>query len=143
MDHVTLVVNNMDRSIAFFKALGLSLQGTATVEGPWVDALCGLKKTKADIAMMKTPDGHGGIEITKYRRPKLVKSSPKVAPPNTLGLRQIMFEVDDLDKAVKQSKKFGGKLIGNVVNYENFYRLCYLRGPEGLIVALAEAIKPA
>lgn len=140
MDHTTLVVKDLPGAIKFFKDLGMELQGQASVEGPQVDALCGLKKTKADIAMMKTPDGHSGIELTKYHRPAVIKTTPKIMPPNALGLRQIMFEVDDLDGLVKKMKTRGGKLLGEIVEYGGVYKLCYLRGPEGVIVALAQQI---
>ncbi|MEB3223351.1 MAG: VOC family protein [Candidatus Sericytochromatia bacterium] len=140
LDHTTVVVDDLPAAIAFFEALGLSLVGEAAVEGPWVDRLCGLEGCQADIAMMRTPDGHGQLELTRYRHPGLVPLQPAIAPPNALGLRQLMFEVDDLDAAMARLRPHGAVLMGEVVQYEAFYRLCYMRGPAGVIVALAEAI---
>lgn len=140
MDHVTVVVDDLQAAIDFFTTLGMSLVGRASVEGDMVDRLCGLHGTQADIAMMRTPDGHGQLELTKYRAPALVPTEPALAPPNTLGLRQIMFEVDDIDGTVALARERGAELIGEIVQYENSYRLCYLRGPAGIIVALAESL---
>lgn len=140
MDHVTVVVDDLPAAIAFFTTLGMTLMGEAAVEGPWVDRLCGLEGCQADIAMMRTPDGHGQIELTKYRNPGLVAVEPAIAPPNTLGLRQIMFEVDDIEDTVARLRAHGGELMGEVVQYQDVYKLCYLRGPAGIIVALAEAL---
>jgi predicted enzyme related to lactoylglutathione lyase len=110
------------------------------VEGPWVDRLNGLEGVQVDIAMMRTPDGHGRVELTKFRNPQLVGAEPVNAPPNTLGLRQIMFAVEDLDDTVARLRAHGAELIGEVVQYEDLYRLCYMRGPAGIIVALAEEL---
>lgn len=140
MDHVTVVVDDLPAAIAFFTALGMTLGGEAAVEGPWVDRLCGLQGCQADIAMMRTPDGHGQIELTKYRNPGLVAVEPAIAPPNTLGLRQLMFEVDDIDDTVARLRAHGAELMGEVVQYQDFYKLCYMRGPAGIIVALAEEL---
>jgi catechol 2,3-dioxygenase-like lactoylglutathione lyase family enzyme len=140
LHHVTLVVEDLPAAIDFFTTLGMTLEGQTSVEGPTVDRLCGLGGVQADIAMMKTPDGHGRIEMTKYRRPELVPSEPAVAPPNTLGLRQVMFAVTDLDETVARLQTHGAELIGEVVQYGDQYKLCYLRGPAGLIVALAEEL---
>jgi catechol 2,3-dioxygenase-like lactoylglutathione lyase family enzyme len=140
MDHVSIVVDELPSAIAFFTALGMALEGQMPVEGPSVDRLCGLEGVRADIAMMRTPDGHGRVELTKYRKPELVGAEPAVAPPNTLGLRQIMFAVDDLDDAVARLRPHGASLVGEVVQYEDKYKLCYLRGPAGIIVALAEEL---
>ena len=140
MDHVSIVVDELPSAIAFFTALGMALEGQMPVEGPSVDRLCGLEGVRADIAMMRTPDGHGRVELTKYRNPELVGAEPPVAPPNTLGLRQIMFAVDDLDDAVARLRPHGASLVGEVVQYEDKYKLCYLRGPAGIIVALAEEL---
>lgn len=137
MDHVSVVVDDLPAAIAFFTTLGMALEGEAPVEGPAVDRLCGLEDVKADIAMMRTPDGHGRIELTKYRNPALVAAEPAIAPPNTLGLRQIMFAVDDLDDTVA---RLHAELVGEVVEYEGKYKLCYVRGPAGIIVALAEQL---
>jgi catechol 2,3-dioxygenase-like lactoylglutathione lyase family enzyme len=140
MDHVSVVVGDLPAAIAFFTTLGLSLAGEQPVGGPWVDRLCGLEGVQADIAMMRTPDGHGQIELTKYRSPELVVAEPAIAPPNVLGLRQIMFAVEDLNDIVDRLCAHGAELIGEVVQYEDLYRLCYLRGPAGIIVALAEEL---
>jgi catechol 2,3-dioxygenase-like lactoylglutathione lyase family enzyme len=140
MDHVSVVVDDLPAAIIFFTTLGMSLEGQAAVEGPSVDRLCGLEGVQADIAMMRTPDGHGRIELTKYRHPPLVAAEPAVPPANVRGLRQIMFAVDDLDATVARLQAEGTGLVGEVVQYEESYRLCYLRGPAGIIVALAENI---
>lgn len=140
MDHVTVVVEDLPAAIAFFTELGMELVGETSVEGAWVDRLCGLPGCKADIAMVRMPDGHGQLELTKYRNPALVDLQPAIAPPNALGLRQVMFEVDDLAGTIARLRAHGAELIGEVVRYEDFYELCYLRGPAGIIVALAEAL---
>ncbi len=141
MDHVSVVVDDLPAAIAFFIALGMTLEGEEPVAGPVVDRLCGLEGIQADIAMLRTPDGHGRVELTKYRRPPLVEAQPTIPPPNTLGLRQIMFEVDDVDDTVARLRPHGAQLIGDVVQYEDTYRLCYLRGPAGIIIALAQELR--
>ena len=140
MDHVTVVVDDLAAAIAFFTELGMALEGQMSVEGATVDRLCGLDGVQADIAMMRTPDGHGRVELTKYRNPALVGVEPAIAPPNTLGLRQIMFAVEDIDGTVARLGDHGARLIGEMVQYEDSYRLCYLRGPAGIIIALAEEL---
>ena len=140
MDHVSVVVEDLASAISFFKALGMNLEGQMAVEGSTVDRLCGLEGVKADIAMMRTPDGHGRIELTKYRNPALVAAEPANAPPNTLGLRQIMFAVEDMDGTSTRLRAHGAEYIGEPVQYEDKYRLCYMRGPAGIIVALAEEL---
>ena len=140
MDHVSVVVDDLAAAIAFFTALGMALEGKAPVEGPWVDRLCGLDGVQVDIAMMRTPDGHGRVELTTFRRPAPVAAEPAIAPPNTLGLRQIMFAVEDLDATVARLRAHGAERVGEAVQYEDQYRLCYLRGPAGIIVALAEEL---
>lgn len=141
MDHVSVVVDDLSGAIAFFTMLGMELEGQTSVEGLIVDRLCALDGVQADIAMMKTPDGHGRIELTKYRSPEFVDVQPAVAPANTLGLRQIMFAVEDLDKTVDRMLTHGAGLVGEVVKYGSSYKLCYLRGPAGIIVALAEELR--
>jgi catechol 2,3-dioxygenase-like lactoylglutathione lyase family enzyme len=140
MDHVSIIVDDLAAAISFFTTLGMSLEGQMPVEGPWVDRLNGLEGVQVDIAMMRTPDGHSQIELTKFRNPALVDAEPANAPPNTLGLRQIMFAVEDLDDTVARLRAHGSELIGEVVQYEDLYRLCYVRGPAGIIVALAEEL---
>ena len=140
MDHVSVVVDDLAAAIAFFTTLGMALEGKMPVEGPWVDRLCGLEGVQVDIAMMRTPDGHGRVELTKFRNPELVGAEPAIAPPNTLGLRQIMFAVEDIDDTVARLRAHGAELVGEVAQYEDKYRLCYMRGPGGIIVALAEEL---
>ncbi len=140
MDHVSVVVEDLPAAIAFFITLGMTLEGEAPVAGPWVDRICGLEGVQVNIAMMRTPDGHGRVELTKFRSPDLVHSEPGNAPPNTLGLRQIMFAVENLDDSIARLRAHGAKLMGEVVQYEDKYRLCYLRGPAGIIIALAEEL---
>lgn len=139
MDNVAIVVEDLKASIAFFTELGLKLEGEATVEGPWVDRCIGIDGARSDIAMMRMPDGHGGIELTKFQTPRATTAEPN-APVNTLGIRRIMFAVDDIDEVLARLRTHGAELMGEVVQYEDQYRLCYLRGPEGVIVALAQEI---
>ena len=138
MDHVVVVVEDLEAGKAFFAELGMELEGEMPVEGSWVDRVNGIDDVRVEIAMMKTPDGHGKLELTKFHNPKVVGGES--ASPNTLGLRSVMFEVDDIDDTVARLQKHGGELVGEVAQYENAYRLCYLRGPAGIIVALAEDI---
>jgi catechol 2,3-dioxygenase-like lactoylglutathione lyase family enzyme len=140
MDHVSVIVEDLPAAIAFFTTLGMELLGEMPVEGPWVDRLNGLEGVQVNIAMMRTPDGHGQVELTKFRHPALVPAEPAIAPPNTLGLRQIMFAVDDLDETLARLRAHGTELVGELVQYENLYRLCYVRGPAGIIVALAQEL---
>lgn len=140
MDNIGIVVEDLKAAIAFFIELGLELEGEMTVEGQWADRVVGLKGQQTDIALMRTPDGHSKLELMKYRRPKAISAEPKNAPANTLGIRRIMFAVTDIDDAVARLQKRGAKLVGEVVQFEDMYRLCYLRGPEGIIVALAEQL---
>jgi catechol 2,3-dioxygenase-like lactoylglutathione lyase family enzyme len=140
MDHVGIVVDDLPAAIGFFTELGMTLDGQASVEGDWVDQVNGMAGVRADIVMMRTPDGHSGVELTTFRAPDLVSAEPASAPPNTLGLRNIMFAVDGLDDVVARLGAHGGTLLGEVAQYEDIYRLCYLRGPGGIIVALAEEL---
>jgi catechol 2,3-dioxygenase-like lactoylglutathione lyase family enzyme len=140
LDHVSVVVEDLAAAIAFFTALGMTIEGEAPVEGPWVDRVNGLEGVQVDIVMMRTPDGHGRLELTKFRNPKLVEIEPAIAPPNTLGLRSVMFAVDSVDDTVARLRGNGAELIGEVAQYEDKYRLCYMRGPAGIIVALAEEL---
>ncbi len=140
MDHVSIVVDDLEAGIAFFTELGMELEGRAPIEGRWVDRVNGLDGIRIDIAMMRTPDGHNKLELTKFHSPTVVSPEPKNALGNALGLRSIMFVVDDIDATVAGLRGRGAELIGEVVQYEDSYRLGYLRGPEGIIVALAEQI---
>ena len=140
MDHVGVVVDDLEAAIAFFSELGLELEGETTVEGRWVDRVCGLDDVRADIAMMRTPHGHGGLELTKYRRPAAIGAESTSAPANTLGLRNIMFAVDDIADLLDRLGSHGAELVGEVTRYEDSYLLCYVRGPAGIIVALAEQL---
>jgi catechol 2,3-dioxygenase-like lactoylglutathione lyase family enzyme len=140
MDHVSVVVDDLPAAVAFFTTLGMSLEGKMPVEGPWVDRVNGLEGVKVDITMMATPDGNGRLELTKFRNPKLVEIEPAIAPPNALGLRSVMFTVESVDDTVARLRAVGAELIGEVAQYEDKYRLCYMRGPAGIIVALAEEL---
>ena len=140
MDNVGIVVDDLKAAVAFFVELGLELEGEMTVEGQWVDRVVGLKGVRNDIAMMRTPDGNSRLELMKFHSPTVIESEPKNAPANTLGIRRIMFAVDDINDVVARLEKQGAKLVGEVAQYEDMYRLCYLRGPEGIIVALAEQL---
>ena len=139
MEHVGIVVDDLAAAMAFFVELGLELEGEAPVEGRSVDRVVGLEGVRADIAMMRTPDGHGRLELTKFHTPSDRGGDPR-APANTLGGHRIMFAVDDIDDILDRLRPHGAELIGELVRYENSYRLCYLRGPAGIIVALAEQI---
>ena len=141
MDNVGIVFEDLAPAIAFFAELGLDLQGEMTIEGDWSDRVVGLKGQRVDIAMMRTPDGKTGVELMRYQKPKAIPGVPKDAPANTLGIRRIMFAVDDIDDTVARLRKRGAELVGEIVNYEDVYRLCYLRGPEGVVVALAQQLR--
>ena len=140
LDHVSVVVDELAPAIAFFSELGMTLEGEAAVEGPWVDRVNGIEGIQVDIVMMQTPDGHGRLELTKFRNPKLVEIEPAIAPPNTLGLRSVMFTVESVDDTVARMRAKGAELVGEVAQYQDKYRLCYMRGPAGIIVALAEEL---
>lgn len=140
MDHVGVVVDDLEAAVAFFVELGLELEGQAPIEGQWVDRVAGLDGVRVDIAMMRTPDGHGRLELTKFHTPPALSAAPENAPGNTLGLRSIMFAVDDIDATVAGLRARGAELVGEVAQYQDSYRLCYVRGPEGIIVALAEQL---
>jgi catechol 2,3-dioxygenase-like lactoylglutathione lyase family enzyme len=140
LDHISVVVDDLAAAIDFFTELGMSIEGKASVEGPWVDRINNLKNVQADIVMMKTKDGHGRLELTQFRHPPLIKIQPAILPPNALGLRSIMFLVENLDDLVSRLRARGAELVGEVAQYENIYRLCYMRGPGAIIVALAEEL---
>jgi len=140
LDHVSVVVDDLAPAMAFFTALGMTIEGKAAVEGPWVDRVNGIDGVQVDIVMMRTPDGHGRLELTKFRNPDLVAIEPAIAPPNALGLRSVMFAVESVDDTVAALRAHGATLLGEVAQYEDKYRLCYMRGPAGIIVALAEEL---
>jgi catechol 2,3-dioxygenase-like lactoylglutathione lyase family enzyme len=140
LDHVSIVVDDLPAAIDFFTALGMTLHGEAAIEGPWVDRINAIENVQVDIVMMRTPDGQGRLELTKFRNPKLVEIEPAIAPPNTPGLRSVMFTVESVDDTVARLRASGAELIGEVAQYEDKYRLCYMRGPAGIIVALAEEL---
>jgi catechol 2,3-dioxygenase-like lactoylglutathione lyase family enzyme len=141
LHHVSVVVDDLDAAKTFFTALGLELEGETPIEGAWADRINAIDGLRVDIAMMRTPDGHGRLELTKFHSPAAVSEGPQPAPSNTLGLRSVMFEVDDVDAAVETALAHGGELVGEVVRYEDVYRLCYVRGPQGIIVALSEDLR--
>ncbi|HWH93884.1 MAG TPA: VOC family protein [Baekduia sp.] len=140
MDNVLIVVDDLEAAKAFFAELGMELEGEATNEGPWVDQIVGLDDVRSDIAMMRTPDGHGRVELAKFHTPPAVRAEPENAPANALGIRRIMFAVDDIDDVVARLRRHGGELVGEIAQYEDIYRLCFLRGPEGIIIGLAEKL---
>ena len=140
LDHISVVVDDLADAVAFFTALGMTIDGQMPIEGPWVDRINGIEGVRVDIVMMRTPDGHGRLELTKFRHPRLVELEPAIAPPNALGLRSVMCAVESVDDAVARLRAHGAELIGEVVQYEDMYRLCYMRGPAGIIVALAEEL---
>ncbi|WP_460357811.1 VOC family protein [Actinoallomurus acanthiterrae] len=140
MDNVAIVVEDLDAAVAFFTELGMELEGKAEIEGRWADRTVGLDGLRSEIAMMRTPDGHSKLELTKYHAPTAVAAEPENPPPNTLGLHRVMFAVDDIDDTIARLRTHGAELLGEVAQYESIFRLCYLRGPSGIIVALAEQI---
>jgi catechol 2,3-dioxygenase-like lactoylglutathione lyase family enzyme len=140
MDNVAIVVDDLDSAVAFFTELGMELEGRAQIQGVWADRNVGLDGVRSDIAMMRTPDGHGRLELTKYHTPAAADAGPENPPPNTLGLHRVMFAVDDIDDTVVRLRAHGAELLGEVVQYEGIFLLCYVRGPAGIIVALAEQI---
>jgi catechol 2,3-dioxygenase-like lactoylglutathione lyase family enzyme len=140
MDNVLIVVDDLEAAKAFFAELGMELEGKATNEGLWVDRIVGLEGVRSDLAMMRTPDGHGRVELAKFHTPPAVRAEPESAPANALGIRRIMFTVDDVDDVVARLRRHGAELVGEIAQYEDIYRLCFLRGPEGIIIGLAERL---
>ncbi len=140
MDNVLIVVDDLEAATEFFTELGMELEGKTTVEGDWAGRVVGLDGVRADIVMMRTPDGHGRVELSKFHTPPAIRSEPQNAPANTLGIRRIMFAVDDIEDVLARLRTHGAELVGEVAQYEDKYRLCYVRGPEGNIVALAEQL---
>ena len=140
MDNVGIVVDDLDAAVAFFAELGIELEGKGQVEGLWADRTVGLDGARSEIAMMRTPDGHGKLELTRYHAPAAAGTGSQGPPPNTLGLHRVMFAVDDINDTVARLRAHGAELLGEVAQYESMFLLCYLRGPAGIIVALAEQI---
>ncbi|NTS41858.1 VOC family protein [Flavisolibacter sp. BT320] len=139
LDNIGIVVESLDKAILFFTELGLTLQGRATIEGEWAGRVTGLASQQVEIAMMVTPDGHSRLELSRFLSPPVVADHRR-APVNSLGYLRVMFTVDDVDEMVSRLSKHGAELVGEVVQYENAYRLCYIRGVEGLLIGLAEEI---
>jgi catechol 2,3-dioxygenase-like lactoylglutathione lyase family enzyme len=140
MHNVSIVVDDLKAAIAFFTELGLELEGETTVEGSWVDRIVGLSGVRSDIAMMRTPDGHSRLELTKFQRPPATSVGMN-APVNTLGIGRIMFAVEDIKEVLTRLQAHGAELVGEIVRYEDSYLLCYVRGPEGILMALAEPLR--
>ena len=141
MDNVLIVVEDLEAVKAFFAELGMELEGETTVEGDWVDSVVGLEGVSSEIVMMRTPDGHGRVELSKFHTPAAVRAEPENAPANALGMRRIMFTVDDIDDVVARLRRHGAELVGEIAQYEDFYRLCFVRGPEGIIIGVAEQLR--
>ncbi len=139
MDNVGIVVDDLAATIEFFRELGLELEGRATIEGEWAGRVTGLGDQHVEVAMMRTPDGHGRLELSRFLRPPVV-ADHRNAPVNALGYLRVMFAVDDIDDTVERLRKRGAQLVGDVVQYEDTYRLCYIRGPEGLLIGLAQEL---
>jgi catechol 2,3-dioxygenase-like lactoylglutathione lyase family enzyme len=141
MDNVLIVVEDLEAAKAFFVELGMVLEGQMPIEGDWADRVIAIENTRAEIAMLRTPDGHGRVELDRFHAPPAIRGEPEDAPVNTLGIRRIMFAVDDLDDVLRRLRARGAELVGEVVQYEDVYRLCYVRGPEGILVGLAEELQ--
>jgi catechol 2,3-dioxygenase-like lactoylglutathione lyase family enzyme len=139
MDNVGIVVESLDAAVSFFAELGLELEGRAAIEGEWAGRVTGLGDQHVEVAMMRTPDGHSRLELSRFLRPAVVEDH-RTAPVNALGYLRVMFAVDDLDETLERLRKRGAQLVGEVVDYENVYRLCYIRGPEGLLIGLAQEL---
>ena len=140
MDNVLIVVEDLDAVIAFFVELGMELEGKGPIQGPWVERVIAIENVRQDVAMLRTPDGHGRIELARFHSPPAISGDPKDAPANTLGIRRIMFAVDDIEDVIARLRTHGAELVGELEQYEDLYRLCYVRGPEGIIVGLAEQL---
>jgi catechol 2,3-dioxygenase-like lactoylglutathione lyase family enzyme len=139
MDNVGIVVEDLDAAIAFFAELGLTLEGRMPIEGEWAGRVTGVRGQRVDIAMMRTPDGHSRLELSRFDAPAIA-SDHRTAPVNSLGYLRVMFTVDDLDDTLARLSKLGAKVVDEVVDYENIYRLCYIRGPEGILIGLAQQL---
>jgi catechol 2,3-dioxygenase-like lactoylglutathione lyase family enzyme len=140
LDNILIVVEDLEAVTAFFVALGLEVVGETTVEGPWVDQTVGLRDVRADIVMLGVPGGGTRVELSRFQRPAAVAPEPRPAPSNTLGLRRIMFAIDDVDATVERLRGAGGALVGEIARYEDLYRLCFVRGPDDVVVGLAQEL---
>ena len=140
MDNVLIVVEDIDAVISFFVELGMELEGKGPIEGPWVERVIGIDGVRQDVAMLRTPDGHGRIELAMFHTPTAIRAEPTDTPANTLGIRRIMFAVDDVEDVIARLRNHGAELVGDVAQFEDSYRLCYVRGPEGIVVGLAEQL---
>jgi len=141
MDNVLIVVEDLEAAKAFFFELGMELEGEMPLEGRFVDRVVGLENVRCEIATLRTPDGHGKVELSKFHAPAAIRSEPQNAPANTLGIRRIMFAVDNVDDVVARLRTHGAELVGEVAQYEDIYRVCFVRGPEGIILGLAEELR--
>jgi len=141
MDNVLIVVEDIEAAKAFFFELGMELEGEMPLEGRFVDRVVGLENVRCEIATLRTPDGHGKVELSKFHTPAAIRVEPKNAPANTLGIRRIMFAVDNVDDVVTRLRTHGAELVGEVAQYEDIYRVCFIRGPEGIILGLAEDLR--
>ena len=141
MDNVLVVVEDLDEAIAFFAELGMELEGRAVLEGEWVDRTIGIDGARDEIATLRTPDGHSRLELTQFHTPAAVGPTPRDLPTNALGYRRIMFAVDDLDDTLARLRPLGAELVRDIVEYEDVYRLCFVRGPSGIIIGLAQPLK--
>lgn len=139
MDNVGIVVENIDAAIEFFTELGLELEGRAFIEGEWAEGVTGLRDMRVEVAMMRTPDGHSRLELSRFLAPP-VTADHRNAPVNSLGYLRVMFTVEDIDNTLARLGKLGARVVGEIVQYENIYRLCYIRGPEGILIGLAQQI---
>jgi catechol 2,3-dioxygenase-like lactoylglutathione lyase family enzyme len=141
MDNVGIVVEDLDVTVDFFSELGLELEGRTTIEGEWAGRVTGLGDQHVEIAMMRTPDGHSRLELSRFLRPTVIADHRK-APVNAFGYLRAMFTVDDIDETLERLRAHGAKLVGELVQYQEAYRLCYIRGPEGLLIGLAQELRP-
>jgi catechol 2,3-dioxygenase-like lactoylglutathione lyase family enzyme len=141
MDNVLIVVEDLEAAEAFFIELGMELVGETQVEGEWAGRVVGLENVRADIAMLRTPDGHSRVELSRFHTPPAVRAEPEDAPTNALGIRRIMFAVDDIDDTVARLRNHGAELVDEIAQYEDIYRLCFIRGPEGIVIGLAEELR--
>ncbi|MFI6642555.1 VOC family protein [Streptomyces sp. NPDC050504] len=141
MDNVGIVVDDLDAAVGFFVELGMELEGRAEVQGPFADRCTGLDGVRCDIAMLRTPDGHSRLELAKYRSPAPIDAGPRDRPHNVLGTHRVMFAVDDIEDTVARLRPHGAELMGGIARFEDVYLLCYVRGPEGVIVGLAEQLR--